>query len=231
MGNYSHDDFIKYTKFRMGQRTDLSSVDNEDFYGLWVNSAYKDLTSKNRIFGIKGFQNKVYFPELEDADTSQSTSDGQAYINVPTSALIIRAVEDTTNDRILAPISWSRYKSHKGRADTSAESEPLEWVRRGGRVYLFPTPDDTYAMTIDYRKKITTNISGDSTTDIGGEWDDPIVQLATYKGLMWMNENPELIQAVKGEFMETIADLLGVYFQDEIGRVSYMHLDPSYNKR
>lgn len=230
MGVYTHDDMSKYVKFRMGRRTDLSSVESEDFYSLFVNSAYKELTSKNGLFGIKGFHKRIYFPELEDADTSQSTSDGVAYINVPTRALVIRAVEDTTNDRILDPISWSEYKGNIGRADTDAESKPTQWTRRGTYIYLFPTPDDTYAITIDYRRKITSDISGSSTTEIGGEWDEPIVQLATYKGFMWMNDF-EKAQAVKAEFMETTADLLGIYFQDEVGKISYMYRDPAYGKK
>jgi hypothetical protein len=229
MGSYTHDEMIAYVKFRLGQRTDLSSVDGEDFYSLWVNSAYKELASKNSIFGIKGLRSKVYFPELETADTSQSTVDGTAYIDVPTGALIIREVEDTTNDRLLERISWGEYKSYAGRADTDAEGQPTQCVRRGSYIYLYPTPDDTYAMTIDYRKKITVNISGSSTTDIGAEWDEPIVQLATYKGLMWMGEFDKS-QPVKAEFMETIADILGVYFQDEVGRESYMHLSPAYKE-
>lgn len=229
MGLYTHDEMSKYLKFRLGQRTDLSSVDGEDFYSLWVNSAYKELTYKNRIFGIKGLHSRVYFPELEVQDTSQSTVDGQAYIDVPTGALVIREVEDTTNDVLLEPTSWGEYKSYSGRADTDAESKPTQWVSRGSYIYLYPTPDSDYAMTIDYRKKITTSISGDSTTDIGDEWDEPIVQLATYKGLQWMEEY-EKSQPVKAELMETIADIMGIYFQDEVGRVSYMHLDPAYNK-
>ena len=230
MGDYTYDSFIKYVKFRMGQRTDLSSVDSEDLYGTWVNAAYKMLTSKNVIFGIKGFHKSFYFPELETADTSQSTVDGTAYIDVPSDCLVIREVEDTTNDRLLTPTSWREYKKYADRADTSAESEPTEWVRRGTYIYLHPTPDDAYTMTIDYRQRVTVDISGDSTTDIGNEWDEPILQLATYKGLMWMEEFDKA-QIVKEEFKETVADILGIYFQEELGREKHLGLDPAYKRK
>jgi len=197
---------------------------------LWVNSAIKELTSKNVIFGIKGFHKRVYFPELEVEDTSQSTVDGVAYIDVPTGALVIREVDDTTNDRLLEPTSWGEYKSYSGRADADSEGQPTQWVRRGQYIYLYPTPDSAYAMTVDHRKKITSDISGDSVTDIGAEWDDAIVALATYKGLRWMNEQPDLVNGVKQEFMEIAADILGIYFQDEVGRTGYMGLAPGYNK-
>jgi len=230
MGDYDYDAFIKYVKFRMGQRTDLSSVDSEDFYGLWVNTAYKQLTSKNVIFGIKGFHKSFYFPELETNDSSQSTVDGQAYIDVPTDALVIREVEDTTNARLLSPINWGEYKEYADRADTSAESEPTEWVRRGTYIYLHSTPDDAYEMNIDYRQRITVEISSDSTTDIGNEWDLPIVQLATYIGLMWMEEFDKA-QMVRDEFKETVADILGIYFQDELGRERNLGLNPAYRRK
>jgi len=229
MGDYAYNDFIKYVKFRMGQRTDLSSVDSEDFYGLWVNRAYRELTSKSRIFGLKGFHNRVYFPELETLDDTQETTDGQEYISVPSDALIIRDVWDSENDRLLTRMSWHEYVSRVGRADTDAEGKPTRWVRRGLHIYLDPTPDDAYDMTIYHRRKITTDISGTDTTAIGGEWDEPIVQLTTYKGLMWMSKFPEA-KEVKAEFMETVADLMGIYFQDEVGRTMYAGLDPSYRR-
>ena len=230
MGDYTYDSFIKYVKFRMGQRTDLSSVDSEDLYGTWVNAAYKMLTSKNVIFGIKGFHKSFYFPELETYDDSQSTVAGTTHIDIPSDALIIRDVEDTTNDRLLTPISWLEYKNYPNRATTSARSEPTEYVRRGTYIYLHPTPDDVYAMTIDHRKKITVDISGDTTTEIGNEWDMPIVQLGTYIGLMWMEEFDKA-QIVKEEFKETVADILGIYFQEELGREKHLGLDPAYKRK
>jgi len=230
MGDYTYTDMIKYVKFRMGRRTDLESVDSEDLYGLWVNRAYRELTSKNVIFGIKGFHNRVYFPEFETLDDTQATTDGTAYISVPSDALIIRGVWDSENDRILDRISWETYIGYTGRATATSESKPTQWVRRGFHIYLYSTPDDAYDMTIYYRKKITTDLSGTDTTGIGMEWDDAVVQLATYKGLMWMNDI-EGAQVVKAEFKETVAEMLGIYFQDEIGKTTYMGPHPAYNKK
>jgi len=212
MGDYTYDNFVKYIKFRMGQRTDLSSVDSEDLYGLFANRAYRALTSKNRIFGIKGFHNRLYFPELEVEDTLKSTVAGDPYVGIPTGTLIVREIWDRTNDRTLENISWKKYRSYTGRANANARGQPTEWTRRGFYIYLHPTPAAVYNMTIDYRKKITSNISGSVTTAIGGEWDDPIVQLGTYMGLMWMNKKTEA-DDVKVEFKETVADMLGIYFR------------------
>jgi hypothetical protein len=48
------------------------------------------------------------------------------------------------------------------------------------------------------------------TTAIGEEWDEPIIHLAAYKGLMWTNEF-EKAKLHKEEFAELVASLIGIY--------------------
>jgi len=82
-----------YLKFQFGNRTDLESVDSENMYGVWINMAYQNLTTRNRFWSLN---RNFKFPELRDTDTSQTTTDGTAYVNVPSGAVVIYNVLDTT---------------------------------------------------------------------------------------------------------------------------------------
>ena len=140
-------------KFELGERTDLSShTDLSNLYGRWINVAYLTLTTSDSIQGVWGH---LYLPELMTEDTSQSTSDGGQTLDMPSDAVYIEGVHDTTNDVELDRISWAEYKSYTGRSDSDSENKPTEWTRRTTYLYLYPTPDAVYACTIYYKKRPT----------------------------------------------------------------------------
>jgi len=216
MGDYSYDEFKAHLKFQLGNRSDLSSHSVlGDLYGEWINQAYMTLTTKDSFFGKRI---KLRFPELMTNDSSQATVDGTAYISTPTDALYIEGVWDSENDTILEGISWDQYKSYTGRADTDSEGEPKEWVRRGSLIYLYQTPDDAYDMVIYYRKRVD-RLDGSSydTTEIGEEWDEPILQLAVIQSLQRLRMFDEASK-LKPEWLETVMDLANIYSNEEFDR-------------
>jgi len=207
MGDLGLDGLISYLKLQFGNNSDLDSGTN--YYGIWVNLAYKRLTTKNRFWGLK---QDFYFPELETFDATQSTTAGTAYVNVPSSALIVRGVWNSTSDMVLDQIIWREYIDHTGRATTAARNKPTEWTRQGGYLYLYPTPDDTYALTIYYRKRVTS-LTGTGVTLLGAEWDEPILMLARIIGLQWMNEHEKAAQ-LKKDWTEMVGELIGIYSEE-----------------
>jgi len=218
---YDFSEFKKFLKFQFGNRTDLESVDGLNLYGVWVNSAYKILTTRNRFWAV---QRNFKFPQLRDRDASQATVDGTAYIDVPSDAVIIHNVYDTENDRDLAYIKPNYYYKLTDRANTSAEGEPTQYTRAGDRIYLYPTPDDAYDMEIEYRR-IPSDLTGENTTAIGEEWDDAIVALASYIGFSWLHEYDKAKER-KEDFLNLVSGLIGIYDQEERGAEDTLHADP-----
>jgi len=226
MGDYTFSEFKSQLKFELGERTDLEShTDLSNLYGRWINTAYLTLTTKHKFWGLK---RDFYFPPLHTDDASQSTTDGVAYVDVPGDSLYVEGIWDRTNDTVLENIGWKQYKGYTGRADTDAEGEPTEWARRGSSLYLYKTPDDAYALTIYYVKKIdkldgTTYI----TTELGEEWDEPILKLAVIQSLQRLKRYKEA-RDEKEEWVDMVSGLINIYAREERDRDALLSADSSW---
>ena len=205
-------------KLELGQRDSLAAPTN--WYGVFINTAYSTLTTRKWLFGMK---KKLYFPELETSSTA-TTTDGTAYVSVPTGALIIRGVWDSTNDNMLDWIPKEEYWDRAGRADTNAEGIPTEYTRYGSQIYLCPTPNSSaISLTIYYKKKVTALSATDDTTEIGSEWDEPIIKLAAIQGMMKLKEY-DFADIEKKAWIEDVSALLDIYY-DEAKQLS-AHIQP-----
>lgn len=186
MGALGFDVLKELVQFRLGNRADLTAAGTSslNYYGIWVNSSYRQLCTQDKILGLN---KKLLFPKLHTS-TTNTTTDGTAYVTEPSDVLYITEVYDTTNNRKLDNISWKKYIGYTDRTTTTSEGEPTEWAHSYGRIYLHPTPDTTGETLTVYYKKLVADLSGTDTTDIGAEWDDVIVELATYKAFVWTGE-------------------------------------------
>lgn len=235
MGDWGFDDFKKYLKFQLGQRTDLSAGgdDAEDLYGIWVNLAYRELTSATKLLGS---EYNFHFPETEvDNAGATTTSDGVNYVSTPSDCLYIEDIYDTTSNRWLEPMPNSTFVQYTDRSDTNAEGPPTEWLRRGSSVFLHPTPDTTYTLTIYYKKRVV-NLTGSTATVIGAEWDEIILQLALIKALRWTKEYDAVSTEAKalGALLDQQANL---YKREELSKepiikpsVTYLRRGQGYKK-
>lgn len=212
-GTFTFANFVDYLTMMFSERTDLASVGAVNFYEKWVNMAYIRLTTRNRFWGLK---KSFYFPELEVTSSALNTTAGTAYIVTPTDGLIIRDVWDSTNDVRLNNISHGTYIEYPGRAVTASRGKPTEWVRQGVNIYLYPTPDATYAMYAYYRK-VPAVLTSTNTTVIGKEWDEVILQMAYIIGKEWLGEYDKA-EAQKKELAESLAGIIGVYDSEEMAR-------------
>jgi len=196
----------------LGQRDDISS-----YTAAWINRAYLTLTCQNKIWGIK---NKFYFPQLETFGAA-NTGDGDPYISTPTDCIVVRTVWDSTNDNKLTKISWLKYIGYAGRATSTSEGKPDEWVRHADdsgndKIYLYKTPDAIYAMKIYYRKRPAI-LTGSNTTVIGAEWDEPLLQLAAIQSHNTLGEYDKADRKKK-EWISVVSGMLGLYEQEDEDR-------------
>ena len=223
MGTWTFSEFKLFLKFRFGNRTDIENVGGYNLYETATNAAYLALTTKKQIFQVRL---NLRFPELEttDATTGTNTVAGTATIAVATTAIQIIDVYDATNDVSLDWIPLKRYLDYTDRYSTTARGKPTEWTRSGGYIYLHPTPDAVYKMYQYYRKRPTL-LTGTSATVIGPEWDEPILEYATYKLQMWLHEY-EKTKFVKEEFIDMVVGILGMYEAEETSRREWIRPAP-----
>lgn len=204
-------------KFELGQRDDL-----DDYYDDWINAAYKTLTTSQKLFKMK---KKLYFPQLETSG-NVNTVDGTAYVAVPATCLIIRDIWNSTDDQILRQIGAREYREKLGRANTSSEGAPTLWNRQGSSVYLYPTPDAVYTLTVYFKRRVTT-LTGTAVTLLGEEWDNMIVKLAVIQSLARLKEYGYL-EAEQALWAEEADALSGIYYEEEEARNVVWHVDPTY---
>jgi len=218
MGTKTFSEFKDDLKFGLGQRDDLAS-----YLGGWVNTAYRTLTTGNRFWQIK---RNFRFPELEASDTATTVA-GTAYVSTPSGAMVVQRVHDTTNDVKLNKIGWGTYVGYTGRASSTSRGKPSEWARRGDYIYVHPTPDDEYELEVFHRKRPTAMSANSDVTEIGAEWDEPIVQLAVAQS--WLRlQNAEKYKLWMDLFKDSVVGLIGIYDHEEIDEKGYIHPDEAY---
>lgn len=229
MGTLGFDDLKEQVQFRMGRlaqgTTDgitTAGDNNLNMYGIWVNNAYKQICSSEYLMGIP---KKVIIPDLEYSTTGTTTA-GVAYIDMPTGALLIRKVMDSTNGSKLNWISWRKYIAYTDRANSGSRGTPTQWTRGTGKIYLYPTPDTTITEEIFY-KKIPSDLTGTNTTIIGAEWDEPIVLLAAIKGMISLGDYSNL-KPLKDEFIESATGIIYSYYMEGFDRNESFGPDRSY---
>lgn len=95
---------------------------------------------------------------LEAQDTSLSLSDGSTYFEEPSDfkSPISIVLNDGSND--LAPLlpmpgGYKGYKLAMEEFTTGDESQPEYYSRFNGKIYVYPTADQAYTITLDYYKK------------------------------------------------------------------------------
>ncbi len=224
MGIKAFSEFKAELKLELGQRGDIESIGSVDYRGVWINSAYMTLSTQNKMWGIR---KNWTFPELETYGTA-ITEDGSETIPTPSDCIVVRHVWDSTNDLKLTGISFEDYITYTGRDTAASEGKPTEWVRNGDYIYLSPTPDDEYTLYVYYRKRPAKLVAEDDTTDIGAEWDEPILRLAKALGLRKLQQYDDA-KKEQDYFEDMIRGVVGIYDQESFDRKDYRKTDPSYN--
>jgi len=210
------------TTYALTNRDDLTTAQLTAF----VNNAYIDFTTRNQFWGLKVPQS-FDFPELKTTDTTRSTVANAAYITAPADALTISHIWDSTNDKKLSNISLGEYVKKTGRATTASYGDPTKWVRYGTRIYFYPTPDATNALTIYYRKRPAEMSADADVTAIDAMWDEPIQLLCGIKAMMRFKMY-ELAEEERKEWLEMMSGKFGFYAKEERDRKTFFEPDPAY---
>lgn len=225
MGDLNFGEMKLRLRFELGERGALSLP--VDWYAKFINMAYLTLTTRKYLFGIK---KKFFFPELETSGEA-TTTDGQAYIDIPTGALVVRGIWDSTNDIMLSWISKEEYWKRSGRADVNAKGTPTEYTRYGTKIYLYPTPNSSSInLTVYYKKRPTALVLDTDKTEIGAEWDEPIIKLAAIQAMMKLKEYDFADIELKA-WVSDVSGLIDIYYDEEKQINSHVQPDAFYLRR
>jgi hypothetical protein len=208
--NLNFEELEAHLKLKFMARDDVESVDGTNFFQEWVNKAYKWLVTRDRFWEIKF---NYRFPQLEVIDTSQTLTASTAYLTIPDKTLYTLEIYDSTEKRALDWMDPREYLRKTDRADTNAYTDPSHWTHIETYYYFWPTPDAANSLEI-LRRKIPDPLTGTGTTDIGEEWDEAILYLASWIGHDWLGEI-ELADRAKDNFTEYVKGLIAIYYNEE----------------
>ena len=221
MGDKTFAEFQTDLTFNLGQRDDISTYVDD-----WINYAYLDLCTKTRFWNLQ-IPKKFMFPELDETDETD-TVDGTQYIAIPSDCLAIYSIWNVDEDQKLTRINRRQYIVKPGREDTDEEGPPTKYVRTGAYIYLYPTPDDAYTLRTYYRKRPAV-LTGTDTTVIGAEWDEPILDLATIKGMLKLRMYDDF-KMWKGEWIESVGAKMGIYESEQDDTKDIIKPDVAYTQ-
>jgi hypothetical protein len=207
MGTKTLTTFLSELTFELFNRTDLASYTTG-----WINDAYLDFLTRSKFWGLR-LPHMYMFPEL-DVRALDTTVASTAYIVRPADCLIPYSIWDMTNDKHLTYRSWRWYIDQTGRGTSTAYGKPDYWTPYGDAFYLYKTPDTAYTLTIYYRKRPALLTDGEQKTEIGAEWDLPILKLAVIQSLMRLKDY-EAAEKEKKEWLAMMSEKIGVYEEQE----------------
>ena len=163
----SYANMVTEVTARLGGRTDLASR-----IGRWLNYAYAELLLNPRFS----------FHEL-DLVATFNTVIGQKDYFLPDYGLtnvnfwFILNLRDNTNELHLTKTHYQvidRIQQVAGR--------PNRYYRFNNSITLDPIPDGVYLMQLRYRSRPPELTGGTGFSELGFEWEEPLVVLSTVKG-------------------------------------------------
>jgi hypothetical protein len=139
--------------FMLGGRTDVPS----DQYRVWINDAYLDVTTSLKLDEQKGS-----FELLLVA--------GQPLYLLPP---VVHSIQDIALTDPLSihggePLGKTDRSAYRGLEDL--EGGPKMYFRDGDMLVLYPTPDKTYSITVDFRVRPALLVEDTDCPVLGPEW-------------------------------------------------------------
>lgn len=154
---------------RLGNRTDIDGrVDR------WINHAFFEILLNPR-FG---------FYELDASYTFGTDGVTEEYaIPNPTQVWFILDIRDMTNQRKLRRSHWNLIDRIQ-----QTTGQPFRYYRFENNLILDPVADDGITLQVRYRTRPSDFAPGSTLLNLGTEWEEPVLELATIKGFTALSQ-------------------------------------------
>lgn len=160
--------------------------------------------------------NRFPLREKEKTATFQTVASTYSYeLPAEFDALRLISIEDL-NDQSHTPLNRLtsfRYESLYQNA-TDAEAKPTDYLREGTCIKLWPTPDDSYTITIKYWANLDDLSTGSTEPDVPREWHEVILYGAVHRGFIKLKDFAQA-NAIKAQQSILINNLVMVEAEEE----------------
>ena len=181
-----------YVRYRVGQRTDLTTGTGLTNLDIWINTAKQEI------------EHSIRFTELEEELNLPTATANQRYIDLSLTSGIyaILSIYDVTNARQLDPFDGD-YAAYERQFPTTY-SRASSWLHFADRLYLTPGPDsaDVFRAGI-WRETADLTAVGESPV-IPGVWHEAVAILALRNAWRALDEDARASAVERGEYASFI---------------------------
>ncbi len=114
---------------------------------------------------------------------ADTTADGTEAYSVPSGAIVVKNVVDTSNNYLLEFQPKSMFLGERD-GTASARSKPKAWTRVDDELWLSPIPDDAYGLLILFKEVPTLLVDDTDELAIPEIWEPAVYMLAVHYGMM-----------------------------------------------
>lgn len=151
------DAFRNRITYRAGNRSDLTDAQKDQ----WLDGGMHDLSLSLRI------------RQLEDVDTSKSFVVADNTMTLPTDAVAVLHIRNSTEDQPLTHIPWTRFEKIR-----IVDGTPRLWTNIGETLYFDKNPTATDSLRMIVVKQHNWGGTGSSTPPIDAQFDYGLELLA-----------------------------------------------------
>jgi hypothetical protein len=188
----------------------------------WVNQA------------VKEFGYALKFHELEASVDFPTILNTPAYLITGLGITDFRHIEemwitDSASGTIsrVRPETRTKYRKNLGvPTDTESFALPTWYHKFGGSLYLRPTPDAVYTVSMDYFTTLTPFVSGPDVSPFHEDWDEVIFVGALYRGFRHFGEF-DRYQNVRNDFLGLVRSRQTEYELEEFPEGGISPLGPN----
>lgn len=119
------------------ERSDLGSASSPGVIGTHINDAIRMFKAKNWWF----------LQEPTSATKTATTTASNSYVTLPTGIIQIDTLKVTISGQLLDMRPISHIEMEEAHEGGGSDGQPYCYTLYGGRMRLFPTPDNTYTLT------------------------------------------------------------------------------------
>lgn len=175
-------------RYRLGNRTDLTTGDGLTALDRWINAAYQEICHTFR------------FTELESEDTSLTMSTSLAYVAVPSNVYAVLSVTDTTASQHLDPFEGD-FAEYERRRITLTAANPTRYLIYANRIYFHPIPSAANVLRCGFWLEVTPLSAVTESPIIPSLWHDGIIILATRNGWRDLGDDTRAQLIETGEWL------------------------------
>lgn len=158
---------------------------------------------------LQDIYSRANFSFKEGEATFSTTAGTQSYTfaSIGSDVDKVSQVFDLTNEIELQYVSYKDLLSAYKDMSDDTQNKPIYWTVQGSTLKLYPIPDDTYSMQVNYVKSLSDPSDADETLAIPDRFSELVV-LGTYQKALEWNDDFDYASVIERQYEQKLARMV-----------------------